>query len=209
MSPAGKNEKPNFMIAPPAIPAKDIKETVDTEVLVIGCGIAGLTASLSARQAGARVIVIEKLPTFNYRGGWNAAFNSRFQKKVGINVDKEEVIATIMETGSYRTDQRVVAKWAYSADAIFEWILDMAEADGQPVILDPVQRPWYFRHYPIGHLFVSRDKGNSSLNMNLANLLYKNGEKAGVQYRFETPAVQLLRKGNGRVTGAIAKNAAG
>ena len=198
--------KASFEIAPPPIPAKDIKQTVNADVVVVGCGIAGLTASLSATQAGAKTIVLEKLPSYNYRGGWNAAFNSRLQKKAGINIDKEEAIAAIMESGAYRTDQRVVRKWAYNADQVMDWLLDMAEADGQPVVIDPVQRDWFFRHYPMSHLFVSRDKGDSSLNKNLADLLYKNGKAAGVDYRFETPAAQLIREGHGRVTGVVAKN---
>ena len=202
-------ERASFEVPPPPIPAKDIKETITTDVVVVGCGIAGLAASLSAKQAGAKTIVLEKLPSYNFRGGWNAAFNSRLQKKVGIDIDKEEVIAAIMESGAYHRDQRVVRKWAYNADQVMEWLIDMAEADGQPVVLDPVQKDWFFRHYPMSHLFVSRDKGNSSLQMNLAQLLYKNGQAAGVDYRFDTPAVQLIREGKGRVTGVIARNEKG
>ena len=202
-------EKVSFEVPPPSILAKDIKETITKDVVVVGCGIAGLTASLSVMEAGANAIVLEKLPNYNYRGGWNAAFNSRLQKQAGISVDKDAVISTIMESGSYRSDQRVVKKWADNADQVMEWLLDMAEADGQPVVLDPVTRDWYFRHYPMSHLFVSRDKSNSSLQQNLADLLYKNGKARGVDYRFETPAIQLIRKDKGRVTGVIAKKPSG
>jgi fumarate reductase flavoprotein subunit len=196
----------DFEVPLPPIPDKEIKDTITADVIVVGCGIAGLTASLSAVEAGAKCIVLEKLPTFNFRGGWNAAFNSRLQKQQGIKVNKDDVIQTVMEVGSYRSDQRVVKKWADNADEVMEWLLDMAEADGQPVVLDPVTRDWYFKHYPVSHLFVSRDKGNSSLQMNLAELLYKNGKAKGVDYRFETPAARLIREGKGRVEGVIAKN---
>ena len=122
---APKTKKASFATPPPSIPAKDIKKTVSTDVVVVGCGIAGLTASLSAAQAGAKTIVLEKLPSYNYRGGWNAAFNSRLQKEAGIDINKEDAIAAIMESGAYRTDQRVVRKWAYNADQVMEWLLDI------------------------------------------------------------------------------------
>ncbi len=125
------NGKASFEIAPPPIPDKDIKATETADVVIVGCGIAGLTASLSAKQAGAKTIVLEKLPSFNFRGGWNAAFNSRLQKKEGIDIDKEEVIAAIMESGAYRADQRVVRKWAYNADEIMDW-LDRHGGSGWP-----------------------------------------------------------------------------
>jgi fumarate reductase flavoprotein subunit len=191
------------------IPAKDIKETITTDVVVIGGGISGLTAALSAAEAGAKTILLEKLPGVNFRGGWNAAFSSRLQKAAGIEVDKEVVIHTIMEAGLYKTDQSVVRRWADNCDQVMDWLLDMAEEANQPVVLDPVTREWYFPNYPVTHHFVSRDKGDTTLQKNLAQMLENNAKARGVDLRFETPAVQLLREGKGRVTGVIAKNKKG
>jgi fumarate reductase flavoprotein subunit len=202
-------EKASFEVPPPPIPAKDIKETITTDVVVVGGGISGLTAVLSAAEAGAKTILLEKAPGVNFRGGWNAAFNSRLQKQAGINVDKDAVISTIMEWGSYKNDQRVVKLWADNCDQVMDWLLDMAEAANQPVVLDPVTRDWYFPHYPVTHFFVSRDKGDTTLQKNLAELLESNGKARGVDFRFETPAVRLLRKDKGRVSGVIAKNPKG
>ena len=43
----------------------------------------------------------------------------------------------------------------------------------------------------------------------MADLLERNATKHGVDIRWNTPAVQLIRKGRGRVTGVIAQNSAG
>jgi fumarate reductase flavoprotein subunit len=80
-----------------------------------------------------------------------------------------------------------------------DWLLDMAGADGIKVILDPTTKDWYFPNYPVVHMFLpDRQK-------TLAEMLLKHGKEKGVDFRFETPAVQLIRQGNQRVTGVIAQ----
>jgi len=139
---ADRLETPGFEAAPPSIPSKEIKETHVADVLVVGAGIAGLTAALSAVEAGATTILLEKSPSYNTRGLHNAALNSRLQQQAGINIDRDRVIATIMEFGAYRSDQRVVRTWADNCSKVMDWLLDLAEASNVQVILDPTTKPW-------------------------------------------------------------------
>jgi tricarballylate dehydrogenase len=37
-------------------------EPLTTDVVVVGCGIAGLSAAVSALQAGAQVVILERAP---------------------------------------------------------------------------------------------------------------------------------------------------
>lgn len=181
----------------------DIKERVDSDIVVVGCGISGLTAALSAAEAGSQVILLEKSSSFNYRGVHNAALASRLQKDAGIKNDKDEVIYTIMEYGGYRNDQTVVKTWADNCDQVMDWLLDMADAAGIKVILDPTTKPWYFPNYGVIHMFLPERQKT------LAEMLLKNGQEQGVEYRFETPAIQLIREGGKRVNGVIARNKSG
>ena len=48
-------EKPAAKIA-----SEQIKKTVDTDVVVIGAGLAGFAAALAAAQEGAKVVLVEK-----------------------------------------------------------------------------------------------------------------------------------------------------
>jgi fumarate reductase flavoprotein subunit len=203
MSPEGKA---SFEVPPPPIPEKDIKEKTTADVVVLGAGIAGLTAALSAAEAGAKTILLEKGPTYNFRGLHNAAIASRMQKKAGIANNKEQIIYTIMETAAYRGNQRVVNVWADNCDSVMDWLLDMAEAANIEVALDTTTKPWYFPNYPVIHVFDSKNYGWQA---SLTEMLMNNVRAHGVDIRFETPAVRLIRKGKGRVTGVIAQNKAG
>jgi fumarate reductase flavoprotein subunit len=187
----------------PSIPAKveKVSQTIETDVVVVGAGIAGLTAALSAAQAGARTIQIEKGPSYNFRGIHNAALNSNLQKKSNIKVDKEQLIYTIMETAAYRGNQKVIKTWADNCDQVMNWLLDMAQEENIKVALDPTTRPWYFPNYPVVHVF---DAPGFTWQGSLAKMLFKNGQKHGVDVRFNTPAVKLIREEKGRVAGVIA-----
>jgi len=195
--------KDSFEVPPTPIPAKDVRETVASDVVVVGAGIAGLTAALSAAEAGARVVLLEKGPTYSVRGLHNAAFASRLQKQAGLKTDRDQVITTIMEFGAYRSDQRLVKLWADNCDGVMDWLLDMAEAAGIKVALDTTTKPWYFPNYPLIHVFLPKYQET------LADMLQSNAIAKGVDFRFETPAVHLLRKGKGRVTGVIARTPQG
>lgn len=193
----------NFEVPTPPVHPDDIKERVDTDVVVVGCGISGLSASLSAAEAGAKTILLEKSPTYNYRGVHNAALSSRLQKEAGIQIDRDRVIYTIMEYGGYRGDQKVVKAWADNVDQTMDWLLDMAKTDGINVVLDPTTKPWYFPNYPVIHMFMPERQKT------LAEMLLKHGREKNIEYRFETPAYQLVREFNKRVTGVIARNKSG
>ena len=47
----------------PQIEASSIKETLETEVLIVGAGTGGMFAACSAAENGAKVLVVEKYPT--------------------------------------------------------------------------------------------------------------------------------------------------
>jgi fumarate reductase flavoprotein subunit len=193
----------DFLDPPPSIMARDIKEAITADVVVIGAGIAGMTAAVSAAEAGARVVLLEKGPGYNFRGLHNAAIAGRLQKEAGIKVDKERLIYTIMETAAYRGDQRVVKIWADNCDDAMDWLLDMADEAGIEVVLDPTTKPWYFPNYPLIYVFMPGRQET------LAEMLHARARSLGVDFYFETPAVRLLRKEKGKVTGVLVRNNGG
>ena len=191
---------------PAAIPDGKIKEKVTTEIVIIGCGVSGATASASAAEAGAKVIVIEKHSTYNSRGSDNAAIGSKVQKKLGVKVDKDEVVLALQKYAGNRSDQRLLRLWADNSGRIIDWISDMQEAAGYSTVLRYWPEPdgfdtrkEYYQQYPVVHNFSGGQAG-------LVEVLMANAKKKGAEFLFNTRAVQLIRKDKGRVTGVIAQD---
>ena len=120
----------NFEIPPDPIPSSDIKKHINAEVVVVGAGIAGLSAALSAAEAGARTILLEKMATVQARGHDNAFIGSRLQEKLGIKIDKDEIILNLMKYGANKPDQRLIRMWAEGSGKTADWLLDMTDAAG-------------------------------------------------------------------------------
>ena len=132
-------EKPAFMQPPAPIADSDIKETVTTDVVVCGAGMAGLCAAIAAAQGGARVVLLEKGEYTGFRGMEYGAVDSRNQKQIGISIDRDEIINEIMRWGGYKADQRVVSLWADHSGATMDWIEDMGKQlsiAAQPVAIE-------------------------------------------------------------------------
>jgi fumarate reductase flavoprotein subunit len=200
--------KYSFEIPPDPIPTSNIKEIITSEVVVVGGGISGMGASLSAAEKGARVILLEKTGTFQARGGDNAYINSRLQKKLGIEFDKDEILLELMKHGGNRPDQRLFRMWADQGHETIDWLMDMTDAAGIEVTIFQYPPPagysfsneYYPSYGPVSHKYDQRQ---------MVECLMNNALKKGVVMHFNTRAKQLLREGKGRVTGVIAQNADG
>ncbi len=198
----------NFEVPPDPIPSHDIKKHINAEVVVVGAGIAGLSAALTAAEAGADTILLEKMSTVQARGHDNAFIGSRLQTKLGIKIDREEIIRNLMKYGANKPDQRLIRMWAEGSGKTADWLLDMTDAAGIEVIINHYPPPPAFdnatEYYP--QYSVTHHCRNERL---IAKCLLDNALKKGVVACFKTRVKQLLRIKKGRVTGVIAQNAAG
>jgi fumarate reductase flavoprotein subunit len=189
-------------VPPPPIPAEQIKEVRTADVLIVGAGIAGMCAAVSAAQAGAKTMLLEKGPTYMAHGAYNGAVGSKLQKKLGVEIDKEELIAQLMRWAGEKADRRLVRLWADKSGEAMDWLLDMAEAAGQTAVRVDTDilssKDEFYREYPTAHIFPGMQAG-------LMKLLQNNAKTHGVDIRYETPAARLVREEKGRVSGVIAE----
>ena len=73
---------------------------IEADVVVVGCGIAGLSAAVSAQQAGAKVALLERAPK-DQRGG-NTRYTESFWRMKSENEVSEDFISHFAEnSGNY------------------------------------------------------------------------------------------------------------
>jgi len=170
------------------------------DVVIVGAGIAGMVTAVSSAQAGARTVLIEKRATFTAHGAYNGAVNSRLQKALGIEIDKEELVAQLIRWAGAKVDQRLVRLWADKSGEAMDWLLEMAEAGGQSDIKVDTDilssKDEFYREYPTAHLFPGRQGG-------LMKMLQNNAKTCNVEMRYQTRAVRVIREANGRITGVV------
>lgn len=105
---------------------KDVTETHD--IVIIGAGGAGLTAAIEAKEAGADVIVLEKMPMAGgntlISGAEYAAAGNWLQKKEGLEDNVELHVQDTLKGGDYEAKEELVRIMAENALAGAEWLRD-------------------------------------------------------------------------------------
>ena len=82
------SDRPSWLGEPPAITDAECKETIDTEVLVIGAGCSGLVAANFAAMEGARTLLIEKYDVgTGLRGSAIGGVGTKKQKEANVPGD--------------------------------------------------------------------------------------------------------------------------
>lgn len=182
------------------------------DVVVAGCGVAGLSAAVSAAEAGARVAVLERAPIED-RGGqsrWTEAY-LRMKSLDAVSDDFEEHLAEngsgaidpdLVEqaaTDSHGTsltralslaDPNVIERFANAAPTTIAWLQGLgARFDFLPTQFLTKSQP---RLLPVG--------GGQAL----VDVLAARAEKLGVTFLYETTAQSLLRDAAGGVCGLVA-----
>ncbi len=100
------------------------------DIVIIGAGGAGLTASIEAMQKGAKsVILLEKMGvvggnTTSATGGLNAA-ETRFQKALGIEDSKDVFYADTMKGGYNLNDSNLVHEMVNKAPETVDWLVSL------------------------------------------------------------------------------------
>ncbi len=218
-----EEEVPDFMKPPAPIPESQIAETLSADVVIVGAGMSGLCAAISAAEEGAKVILLEKTNTVNFRGYDYAAVNSKVQKQVGNIIDPVDVTREIMRFGAYKPNQKVVMQWVKHSGFVNDWILDMALAKGckishiwtkDEMVADgatlPTRPSMTFVLEPSQEAVEKAPKGMIGGRPVIATAytLWSTAQDRGVDIRFNTPAIRLIREEgeDGRVTAVLARN---
>lgn len=171
----------------------EVKE-INVDVVVVGSGGAGLISAIKAKEAGANVVVLEKLPLIGgntlISGAEYAAPMNWLQEKENISDSIELFKKDVEKAGGDKELIDVLAKNAL---------------DGAKWLKDDIKVEWMDELMFFGGHSVKRSlipKGQSGKE--LINKLHAKTEELGIEILTETNAYELIVKNN-VVTGVKAK----
>ncbi len=203
----------SFEIPPERIPEECIADTLDADVVVVGEGLAGLCAALSARQAGAETRIVTASARPVGRGGSVFAAYSRIMAARGMpRQNLDDFFLEEFAANSFQVDQR---KWYTLLDRSEEamnWLADILEREGIEVVLEDANEDDHHSptwQPPGTHAFVGRGITRAGTGIGLAvAALEKTFLAAGGEVLHSTPA-RYLEKTEGRVSAVIVQKAEG
>lgn len=170
-----------------------VSETRDVDVVVVGSGMAGITATMAAVDEGMSVICLEKRSAL---GGTSAAaegmfgLRSQYQMDQGYDENVDDYFKASMEYHHYCNNPRIARRYYNTAGSHVDWCMDHG------MKLRALLASW--SDVPSWHVYDG--KGKVAIETFAA---YSEGK--GAEILTETPAVKLLDDGAGTATGVIAK----
>ncbi len=212
---------PVAFVAEP-IAADQITATEDHDVVVVGAGIGGLMASLKAADEGADVVCIEKMS--KGRGCFECfgAVDAKCQE--GLDIKKHLLLDEIYRSAYWRTRPEPARTYVdRSGEATDFWqemlnkgengfvitpVQEAPSTTGMPCLTDLIPTELGFYDSPCLPPDAGVRSGYSGIYVCL-EMQEVAKQYSNLDLRFLTPGVQLVREGNGPVTGVIAKTPEG
>lgn len=204
-------KQPSWLGEPPEVAEKDITETLDYEVVVVGLGTGGIPALISAAENGAKVLGIDQQST----AGANVredigAYNSKLQQEGAadhpdcvINID--EALDDFVRYTNGVADRDLLNIWAQESGPMLDWITQICEREGKFKMwweagvgdTDLPERAWATSHSP-----QKLDKEAPKFGAYLAQY----AQDKGADILLDTSMVKCEQDATGRVTGVICRS---
>jgi len=200
--------------APNPIAVKDCDIVKETEVLVVGAGISGMTCAYSAAESGAKVAVMEKFEHYNARGFNIGVVNSSFMKKKGFENDVDSFVREWIKRCANRCDEKIVRLFAEKSPEAMDWLIELVtrpEYNVRPELQGCMYKGEAYHEVYGSHIFYDGPVSRAGKGRGICDVLepmYQECLKLGAEFIFNTPLVQLIKE-DGRVVGAVGKNEEG
>lgn len=177
--------------------------TYDTDVLVVGGGIAGLSAAIEAQDNGADVILIEKLPRVGgstiLSGGYILAAESFVQEEAGIESSWEDLANYLYEVSEGEANKDMLDKIAQQSGENIKWLADKGMVFDPEITKLHSTHEHAWGHAPEGKAYTANG------GPDFINPLEADFKDNGGELLYETWATELIEY-EGAVTGAVATN---
>ncbi|WP_283171394.1 FAD-dependent oxidoreductase [Curtanaerobium respiraculi] len=204
-------QTPSWLGTAPEVAESDITETLEYEVVVVGCGTGGIPAIISAAENGAKVLGIDQQsnPGANMREDIGA-YNSRLQQEGAVEhpdcvIDIDKALDDFVRYSNGTADRRLLNVWAEESGAMLDWVTDICEREGKFKMwweagvgdTNLPERAWATSHSP-----QKLDKEAPKFGAYLAQY----AQEKGAEFLMDTSMVKLEQDERGRVTGVICRS---
>lgn len=198
--------------------AQDAPETrvEEAAVLVVGLGFAGLVAGLTAAQAGADVVVVDKIPNGDWIGGSMILSGQMIHVAMSSPMIPDDDLRQIIADRTIGRPQQPYADlmetYVTNVKRAMQWLMDLGvefvEEPGLEMRLAPAKPPEY--SYAWGKLQPGGDNDYRNYGgFKAAQLLHTALQDAGARIMYETEVTELLTDDTGAVVGVKAKDVDG
>lgn len=211
---AGAASGSDWLGEAPEIADADITETLDTEVLVVGCGTGGWITAMTAAEEGAKVLVVEKRETPTGIRHDIGAIGSRLQQQTieqfpEFEIDKMEALQELVRYGSGYVDSDLIKVWINESAEMVDWLTDMFEAEGSFRMdheggVGNLDDPGRDKGYATGH--SPNKTENAAEDATTETVFQAHCDELGVEWKLSTALVKLVQDESGKVTGIIAQD---
>ncbi len=170
--------------------------SLETDLLIIGGGTAGLPAAIEASAAGSRVVLVEQTEriggTLHVSAAQMSGAGSKLQRQRGIEDSPQAHFEDVMRISRGTAHEALVRKATALGGGTIDWLMahgfDMAPEC--PAILH------FHEAYQLPRTYWGRDGGRSVLSV--LRTLFDKEQKAGrIDLRLGTEATALARDGAG------------
>ena len=170
----------------------------EADVVVLGMGAAGCAAAIAAADAGASVLLLEKMPE-GREGG-----NTRISGGIWFNSLGRDGMATYLRSlcGPYTLPEEIIEVWADETYKNTEWLEGLGVTPGVHADYKPEYPEMPGAEFYGGYLGVNGEMGQQLLWKALAAAV----RDRGVEVLLDTPAKELVTDADGGVIGVAASS---
>lgn len=179
-------------------------QVLTTDIVVIGTGSAGLSATVQAAEAGAKVITLEKNPFIG--GGTSFAeglfgVESEWNRLRSETLTREAAFNGLMERHMHEPNAQLVRDFVWGCAENLDW-LSKHNINFEVVRMTP----WEEATWHVVGPYTNAPGKTTNHGAALVNALKDHADKLGVQTMTNTPAVGLITNDKGEVIGVKAEN---
>ena len=213
---AGETGTPSWLGEAPEIDESEITETLDYDVVVVGCRTGGLPAIMSAAENGAKVLGIDRMSSVAAPREDIGAVNSSLQKAYykkhpEFKIEKKEILEDIVRYANGFVNYDLVKLWIDESGDMLDWITEIIERDGRMVMnyeasIGTTGQGARDTAWPTGHSPQITDEYADDEDFNFGVSLMEYAQDQGAEFLWETEMVKLEQDDDGRVVSVIARN---